>query len=1140
MKRLVLAGCLALVGCHDFAAELAQCIDAGACVSGSTTEIPSDAKIEVDSTFTTAEFRGWPVGGTSDVFVVPFKNKGAKISGALVVALSGANADNFTVATDGCGGRQLESSATCVVALTFSPLTAAMKSADLNVSADPGGSARMPLTGQGLDPARLDLAPLVKNFGPITAGGVSTSETFTLSNSGSVNATGLTVQLEGNDAGAFVISSNGCPQSLGATACVVVARFEPRQVGAFTANLVARADNGLLASSTLVGDGTAPPGAQLTANLASVDFQNWNVGATSTAEQVIINNIGGQVSGPIAVNLAGANGSDFAVSVDGCSGMMLAPLGSCTVQLTFSPTGAAVRTATLSAVANPGGAASVQLRGTGQTPAALSFTPSPWDFGSYALDAGAGRSFTLTNLGTLPATNLTVQITDVDAGLFVLTTNMCAQTLAGASNCQVYANFTATTVGQATAALRAQADGVLTQADLSGTGLAASTFLVTPSAYDFGPVVRNLFSAPLTVTVQNIGAVTTSPLTITPTGAFTSSFPKSADSCTNATLLPSQSCTFVVTFNPKAYGDMLVSVQISATVGGVTNANLSGRGISEANLVISPSSWNFGDVDAGAVASFDFTVTNVGEHQSGPLSLSTLTRDGGAWFVLGGGDCSGAQLVADAGCTQTVSFAPPGYGPKLGALTVLATPGADGGGTAAASLSGFGHALLPIVLSLDAGMGTAVVLPDGGSCTSSCTLWVEGGVPTPLVAVPARGWFFGRWSSSTVCDAGVTNPTCTVMPSGASVPLTAYLDHYNFAFVTSNKYLGSATFSCDAMARDGGLPGTYVKMRTWYDPVGDCGDGGMTCGSQKNFTSLPAVYNSSGWVRTDGKPFVQDFGATYSGSRPMFPLSCDEHANCLNPAVPEWVWTGETVIASTSLDPNGPSCNNWTSASSGVYGTVGNVFGAGGRAYDGQAADQRCNAPMRFACLETDKAFSFGTRFNRPVPPGGRRAFLSALAFSGSTTTATANQICRNEATDGGLPNATSFLALRGTTAAAAVAGLNLDGGDWYRVDGQLVTTPAALGSFGPTVLEAPLNMNARGVFRGTFSAPALVWTGGSLDGGPGKFSGDAGTNSCANWSTGSSGATAATGSAELTSPGFWGDALRPCNGTASVYCFEN
>jgi hypothetical protein len=104
------------------------------------------------------------------------------------------------------------------------------------------------------------------------------------------------------------------------------------------------------------------------------DFGAVDVGSRSEAWSVTATNEGTHPTGPIAVEVVGANAEDFEVAADGCGGNPLAAGASCTVDLEFAPKGGGARAGRLTVAATPGGLVAVDLSGTGVSDCVASTT----------------------------------------------------------------------------------------------------------------------------------------------------------------------------------------------------------------------------------------------------------------------------------------------------------------------------------------------------------------------------------------------------------------------------------------------------------------------------------------------------------------------------------------------------------------------------------------------------------------------------------------------------------------------------------------------------------------------------------------------------------------------------------------------
>ncbi len=174
--------------------------------------------------------------------------------------------------------------------------------------------------------------------------------------------------------------------------------------------LYAYATDGEEATSTNTGQQSSPligniaaygflvaaPEAFITPN--SLTFAGQAVATPSASQPVTLTNNGGAPLTIASVAFAGTNSSDFSESDNCVSSSPIAPAGTCTINVTFTPTAVGTRTATLVVTDNSGdingSEHSINLTGTGtqDTPVITSLSPN-------AATAG-GAAFTLTVNGT--------------------------------------------------------------------------------------------------------------------------------------------------------------------------------------------------------------------------------------------------------------------------------------------------------------------------------------------------------------------------------------------------------------------------------------------------------------------------------------------------------------------------------------------------------------------------------------------------------------------------------------------------------------------------------------------------------------------------------------------------------------------
>jgi hypothetical protein len=102
----------------------------------------------------------------------------------------------------------------------------------------------------------------------------------------------------------------------------------------------------------------------------SHDFGSLDVGSSSPAQTFTVNNTGNAELLIGTISLTGTNTSEFSIQSDNCSSQAIAPLGTCTVDIVFSPTSEGLKIANLSIPSNdPDTPQSyVQLTGVGTMP----------------------------------------------------------------------------------------------------------------------------------------------------------------------------------------------------------------------------------------------------------------------------------------------------------------------------------------------------------------------------------------------------------------------------------------------------------------------------------------------------------------------------------------------------------------------------------------------------------------------------------------------------------------------------------------------------------------------------------------------------------------------------------------------------
>ncbi len=394
--------------------------------------------------------------------------------------------------------------------------------------------------------------------------------------------------------------------------------------------------------------------------------------------------------------------------------------------------------------------------------AEISVDPGTNDFGSVTVDeTSADATFTVTNDGTGGGT-ITASLSGSNASQFDIVSNSCTGTLAAGGTCTIGVNFTPTSTGAKTATLNiAASPGNTVTAALDGTGVDPESLAISPSSNPFGNVVVGDNSAVATFTVSNNGGTTTSALTVVMSGTNPTDFVIVTDDCDGNTLAADADCDITARFAPATEGAKTASLTVSSAEGTVSSA-LSGTGIADADLSITPGLQPFGTVVVGNDSNSEvFTITNTGGVDTGSLTAS-LEGTNATEFAIISQDCNGAVLGPDDTCNVVVVMQPDTAGSKAATLRVSGTPGGD----ATATLTGAGLAVGALTIS-PTSHPFGIITVGATSAAQTFTVQNTGGSATGNIATALAGVDpdqFAIVTSSNQCQ-GVSLPagdSCTI------------------------------------------------------------------------------------------------------------------------------------------------------------------------------------------------------------------------------------------------------------------------------------------------------------------------------------------------------------------------------------------
>ena len=424
---------------------------------------------------TQRDFGGSPLGAPSPY--TTFEISTGSHTGRLIVAFTGTDAGQFTMIGGNCDGAVLAPPGACALWVAFAPTSVGTKTATLTIIGSPGGTTTAGLLGTGIGPPPPSLTPSASHFGTTVTGQSTPTQRLTLTNRGVITTSPFTVTKAGSDPAQFQVLTDTCTgQQLGPSAtCFVDVRFHPTSLGPKSSSMVLSATTGGSANASLDGTCIAPPPA-IAITSTSSDFGGVGYGVTSAPITFTATNTGGSPTAGLTTSIV-QTGSQFAIvaGTNTCSGMTLAALATCTLQVTFTGTQLGSATATLriedGAVAGTSSlAATVVLIDDINIP-----SPSIADFSDVLIGAtSAPIELRLSNIGGTTHGPIAITLGGAASGSFAVVNDTCTGTfLAPAASCSLGVTFSPSASGLTTAFVQfVSFPGGTSTVALRGNGLA--------------------------------------------------------------------------------------------------------------------------------------------------------------------------------------------------------------------------------------------------------------------------------------------------------------------------------------------------------------------------------------------------------------------------------------------------------------------------------------------------------------------------------------------------------------------------------------------------------------------------------------------------------------------------------------------
>jgi hypothetical protein len=523
-----------------------------------------------------------------------------------------------------------------------------------------GGSSVALLT---LEPAPvLAVSPTAWDFGYQAVSTSSAAESFALSNSGTTALAINSVQLTSGQV--FSISANTCGSSIVAGgSCSISVTFKPSASGsASDAVQISFGSPATIQSISLTGNGATPLAALSPVPLS---FGNQAMPGSNTAVATLSNNGNASLTN-ISASVSGTNAADFAISSDGCSGVILPANSNCLVAIAFTPKAKGSRQATLSiADSATGSPQAISLTGTGvqSTPTVL-WNPSVGSLtygtplGTGVLDATANQNgsnlagtfaYTATISGGTPSA--VTQATVLGAGAYTLTATFTP------TDTTDYATATATT------SITVNGIAPTITFTVSNHTYGDAPFTVAATSNSTGAIAYSVVSGPATISGSTVTLTGAGSVIIQASQVAAGNYTAGTQTATVTVAKESQTITFTAPVSPVNYGVAPISLSASASSGLAIAFNVvSGPGtISGSTLTIT---------GAGTVV--------VAANQAGNANYAAATQV--------------TQNILVNAASQTITFTAPTSPVTYGVspITLVATGGASGNAVTFSVVSGPG------------------------------------------------------------------------------------------------------------------------------------------------------------------------------------------------------------------------------------------------------------------------------------------------------------------------------------------------------------------------------------------------------------------------------------------------------------------
>ncbi|MGA9977890.1 MAG: Ig-like domain-containing protein [Candidatus Sulfotelmatobacter sp.] len=401
--------------------------------------------------------------------------------------------------------------------------------------------------------AQTTVSPASLAFGNVVVGNTSPIKTVKLTNNQSIALNISSITAPGG--GYAIDPSTTCanPGSLAAGAnCTIAVTLTPTALGALPPGSLTISTNATNSPNLIPVSGTGS--APVVLSPASLSFAAQTEGTTSAPRSVTVTNKQSVALTISGVSITGTNSGDFGVTGCPIAPASVPATSSCTLSVTFTPTGSGTRKATLSVADGASGSPqTINLRGSGIAPVTISPT-SITTFSAPVGTTSAYKTITITNADTtVPLLISSLQFN----GDFIQSATTCPiapAALGGAgsvASCTVSVEFDPTIGGTR--------DGQLQVYDNAGTspqvvnlqGKGTSPLTISPPSLSFSSLLVGTESAAKTITLTNHESESES-FTLALTSSLSAVDFLANSNCSTGVIAANSSCLIYANFTPSS------------------------------------------------------------------------------------------------------------------------------------------------------------------------------------------------------------------------------------------------------------------------------------------------------------------------------------------------------------------------------------------------------------------------------------------------------------------------------------------------------------------------------------------------------------------------------------------------------------